>query len=58
MGMQSPPLSGRRQLAGWYTVESTWPNHRDWATFERWFEWSSHSMVIDLCAGRLKREPL
>jgi hypothetical protein len=54
-------LCGRifeEQLDGWYRVPSTWPNQRDMETFERWFELSFHSIVIDLCAKSLRRERL
>ena len=37
------------QLDGWRRAPSTWPNQRDPDAFERWFEWSSDSMVLDLC---------
>jgi len=37
------------QLNGWYRVPSSWPNRRDLDAFDHWFEWSFHSMVVDLC---------
>ena len=36
------------QLDGWYRVPSTWPAERDLHAFLIWFEWSLHSMIIDL----------
>ena len=36
------------QLDGWYRVPATWPNRRELDAFDRWFEWSFHSMVVDL----------
>jgi len=36
------------QLGGWYRVPSAWPAERDLAAFLLWFEWSLHSMIIDL----------
>jgi hypothetical protein len=36
------------QLDGWYHVPATWPNRRDLDAFDRWFEWSFHSMEVDL----------
>lgn len=36
------------QLDEWYRMPSAWPERRDLDTFERWFEWSFHSMVLDL----------
>jgi len=36
------------QLDGWYRVPSAWPAERDLPAFLIWFEWSLHSMIIDL----------
>jgi hypothetical protein len=44
------------ELAGWYQLESAWPDKRDLTTFLEWFEITYHSMVIDLCPGRIKTE--
>lgn len=44
------------QLDGWYRVPSTWPNRRDLETFDRWCEWTFHSMVVDLCDDPLLQE--
>ena len=44
------------QLDGWYRVPSSWPNQRDMEAFERWFEWSAHSVVEDLCNAPIRRE--
>jgi hypothetical protein len=41
-------------LDGWYRVPTVWPTKRDLATFQRWFEFSFHSMIVDLvrrCSG-------
>ena len=46
------------QLNGWYRVPSSWPAHRDLNAFDDWFEWSFHSVIVDLCHGRLLREDL
>jgi hypothetical protein len=46
------------QLDGWYRVPSSWPNRRDLTAFDHWFEWSFHSVVVDLCDGPLLREEL
>ena len=46
------------QLDGWYRVPSSWPSRRDLAAFDRWFEWSFHSVVDDLCDDPLLREEL
>jgi hypothetical protein len=47
------PASG-----GWYRVPSTWPGQRGLDAFERWFEWSSHSMVVDLCDHPISHDVL
>ena len=44
------------QLDGWYLVPSSWPSRRDLDAFDRWFEWSFHSMVVDLCDDPLFQE--
>jgi hypothetical protein len=46
------------QLNGWYRVPSIWPQQRDLNTFSRWFEWSLHSMIIDLCQYPIVHEEL
>ena len=35
-------------LDGWHRDESIWPSPRSYAMFKAWFEWSYHSMVVDL----------
>ena len=44
------------QLNGWYRVPASWPSRRDLDAFDRWFEWSFHSMVVDLCDDPLLQE--
>jgi hypothetical protein len=44
------------QLNGWYRVPSAWPTDRSLANFNRWFEYSFHSVLLDLCEYRLKHE--
>ena len=44
------------QLNGWYRVPASWPSRRDLNTFDRWFEWSFHSVVVDLCDDPLLQE--
>ena len=44
------------QLNGWYRVPSSWPGRRDLENFDRWFEWSFHSVAVDLCVDPLLRE--
>ena len=46
------------QLNGWYRVPSSWPSRRDLDAFARWFEWSFHSMVVDLCDDPLLKEEI
>jgi hypothetical protein len=46
------------QLDGWYRVPSTWLSRRDLDAFDRWFEWSFHSVVVDLCDDPLHRGKL
>ena len=45
-------------LDGWYPVPAVWPTKRDLATFQRWFEFSFHSMIVDLCDDVLEHEEL
>jgi hypothetical protein len=46
------------ELDGWYRVPSSWPDQRDMSTFNRWFEWSFHTMVIDLSHDPLLHEEI
>jgi hypothetical protein len=46
------------QLDGWYRVPSWWPNRRERDAFDRWFEWSFHSVVVDLCDEPLLQEDI
>jgi hypothetical protein len=45
-------------LDGWYRVPTVWPTKRDLATLQRWFEFSFHSMIVDLCDDVLEHEEL
>jgi len=45
-------------LDGWYRVPAVWPERRDATTFQRWFEISFHSMIVDLCEDVLEHEEL
>jgi hypothetical protein len=54
-------LCGRifeEQLDGWYRVPSSWPKRRDFEAFNDWFEWSFHSVIVDLCADSLIEEEM
>jgi hypothetical protein len=46
------------QLNGWYRVTSAWLTERGLAEFRRWFEWSFHSMIIDLCEEPMNTKKL
>jgi len=46
------------QLEGWYRVPSAWPGRRDLGAFDRWFEWSFHSVVVDFCDDPLLQEEI
>jgi hypothetical protein len=45
-------------LDGWYRVPEVWPSKRDLPTFQRWFVFSFHSMIVDLCDDDLEHEEL
>ena len=47
-----------KQLDSSYRVPSSWPRRRDPDAFDRWFEWSFHSMVVDLCDEPLLQEEI
>jgi hypothetical protein len=38
-----------RELFGWHTDKSAWPQKRTLALFKKWFDIELHSMVEDLC---------
>jgi hypothetical protein len=44
------------QLGSWYTDTSTWPPHRSFDVFCRWFDYEYHSMLIDLSDEPLIRD--
>ena len=46
------------QLGSWYRVPSSWPNRRDLDAFDHWFEWSFHSVVVDLSNNPLFQEEI
>jgi len=46
------------QLDGWYRVPSSWPVNRDFDMFKRWFEYSFHSMLVDLGEDPLESDEL
>jgi len=42
-----------RELEGWHTDETAWPQDRSFAMFQEWFDIEFHSVVEDLCADPL-----
>ena len=48
----------KEQLDGWYRVPSSWPVNRDFDTFQLWFEYRFHSMLVDLCEDPLEHDEL
>ena len=44
------------ELAGWTTDESVWPKRRGYATFLKWFDVESHSVVFELGDGDIHVE--
>jgi hypothetical protein len=46
------------QLDGWYRVPSTWPVDRTFDSFNRWFEYRFHSMLVDLCDEPVTRDEI
>jgi hypothetical protein len=46
------------QLTGWYRVPSLWPSRRDLDAFDRWFEWSFHSVAVALRDAPLHQEEI
>jgi len=44
------------ELIGWWTHQPDWPAQRDWATFQKWFKVTIHTMVFDTSARALKKE--
>jgi len=43
-------------LNGWYRDEDTWPAKRTFKLFREWFEWTYHSMLVDLTNEVLEHE--
>jgi hypothetical protein len=39
-------------------VPSSWPNRRDLDAFDRWFDWSFHSIVVDLSNNPFLQEEI
>ena len=46
------------QLDGWHRVPTAWLSRRDLDAFDRWFEWSFHSVVVDAWDAPLLQEEI
>jgi len=46
------------ELEAWNLDESQWPKTRDLETFERWFDVTGQSIIVDLGTSRLQVEEL
>ena len=42
-----------RELEGWHTDESAWPQERSFSMFKEWFEIEFNSMIENLCGYEL-----
>ena len=47
-----------RELFGWHTDESAWPQKRSLKMFKEWFIIEMHSMIEDLCAYPIEDDEL
>lgn len=45
-----------RELEGWYTDPTLWPERRTLATFRAWFDVEYHSVVVDTVGGAIYDE--
>ncbi len=43
----------KNELEGWYTDESSWPQKRDYKTFNEWFDVECHSVILDLVGDEI-----
>jgi len=46
------------QLSGWYCAEDQWPEDRSLGTFQLWFDYRFHSVLVDLAEEPLLAEDL
>ena len=44
------------QLDGWYLAPESWPEDRGIRNFRRWFSYTVHSMIVDVCDDPLVAE--
>ena len=42
-----------RELEGWYTDESLWPQKLDRRLFNKWFEVECHTVLLDTVGGEI-----
>ncbi len=43
------------QLNNWYTDAACWPQHRTFEMFTAWFEYSLHTMIVDMERAPIKK---
>jgi hypothetical protein len=46
------------QLDGWHLAPESWPEDRGIWNFRRWFSYSVHSMIVDVCDAPLVAEEM
>ena len=46
------------ELDAWYHAPAEWPADRSMETFGRWFTYSFHSVIVDLCDDGLVTQEL
>ena len=46
----------QEQLDGWYLAPESWPEDRGIRNFRRWFSYTVHSMIVDVCDDPLVAE--
>ena len=54
---QEYPVIFQMELAAWHPDETRWPKDRTFSMFKEWFVIEFHSMVVDLCAHPIERDP-
>ena len=45
-----------KELNGWYTDSTLWPNDRSWKIFQEWFDYEIHTMVYGIGKDDIKFE--
>ena len=46
----------REELVGWHTDQSRWPRGRTFQLFREWFDWTYHSVLLDLTDEPLEHD--